>query len=430
MSFLDEDHERGVGEDIFDSYDEVTIDSDDDEQMSRVDPPNVNPSGTIQIIHDPLEGDQDETNAPTVTDYDFTDNIQNAPFTFGAANPPLFGKHYFKSGEKKWIQTMPDGKHFDYPKFQLNNSRELCYKFNKGLCGNYQHCSWNNTKEMCYFTINKDLIVDFINKVSEELIQNDFKSKEILREGEYFISDIVNYNVFTERPDEKIIMSSNTNLNKILSVVFGKDNIPRIGKRRYKLQSLQDYNQLNINNPLKDMTNWFVQPIIENNNTIFRAFANSYYWLLHPLNDKLIRNLKYYSVLQTSLSNKYKATVVEWLFDRQNQKEIEDNLLPYIKYGKINEFIIKLNVSIHTNTNCLIELYVLSKLNNIQIYVYNENYNVIYVFHPTQGFIYDHNKTQSSFDKSQFKSKRTIYLRFLYITKNIFPDRIECLYPK
>jgi hypothetical protein len=71
--------------------------------------------------------------------------------------------------------------------------------------------------------VKQDLLIDYINQATEEFIQNELKAHEILQKGEYFVSDIVNYNVFTERPGERIIMTSNTNLNKILSEIFGKE---------------------------------------------------------------------------------------------------------------------------------------------------------------------------------------------------------------
>ena len=110
---------------------------------------------------------------------------------------------------------------------------------------------------MCMLTIKQDMLVEYINKVTEEFINNELKAHEILRKDNYFVSDIVNYNVFTERPDEKIIMTSNTNLNKILYEIFGKENIPKIGKRANKLETIQNYDQLNASNPMRDINIWY-----------------------------------------------------------------------------------------------------------------------------------------------------------------------------
>lgn len=317
-------------------------------------------------------------------------------------------------------------KKIDYPSVIIKNNRELCYNNeNKTACNTNAHCNWSNSKNICVLSMNQYLLVDCINKVAEEFIQDELKAHEILRKGEYFVSDIVDYNVFTERPGEKIVMSSNTNINKILSEIFGKENIPKIGKRRSKLETMQNYEQLNLENPLRKIKTDYVQTIIENNNTIFRAFANAYFWLLHPYNDISYRNLGYYSNLQTSLANYYKSQVVDWLNNKENEEELK-KLMPYIKYGKVFDFTVKLNIDVATLTNCLIELYVLSKLYETIVQVSDEN-KIIYVIHPSDGIVYDHAKSKDSFKSDTYASqvKKTINLKFYYISKNIYPDKIE-----
>ena len=370
---------------------------------------------------------------PDVVEFDYTEEIPplNTPFTFTKNEAPNIENVNFPINEKNWLYILPESRKIDYPSFILRNNRELCYNSNnKESCSINQHCNWINSKNMCMLSVKQDLLVDFINRVAEEFIQNELKAHEILRKGEYFVSDIVNYNVFTERPGERIIMTSNTNLNKILSEIFGKENIPRIGKRRSKLESMQNYDQLNIDHPMRDVNNWYVQNIIENNNTIFRAFTNAYYWLLHPYNDPIVRNLGYYSALQTILSNIYKSQVIDWLLSPENNNDIR-TLLAYIKSGKVIDFTTKLSMDVQTLTNCLVELFIMSKINETIIYVNDENYNIIYAFHPTLGFLYNYKKQKQPFDISAYQNfKKVINLRFHYISKNISPDKIEVMYPK
>lgn len=374
---------------------------------------------------------RDSATTPDTVEYDYSEPIPPAttPYEFSKNEPPIIQNVHFPPEEKHWLYLLPDSKQIDYPSFILKNNRELCYSNNtKDACVTNQHCNWINSKNMCMLGIKKDLLVDFINKVAEEFVQNELKAQEILRKGDYFVSDIVNYNVFTERPGERIIMSSNTNINKILSEIFGKENIPRIGKRRNKIEAMQNYTQLNMDNPLKDINNWYLQNIIENNNTIFRAFANVYYWLTHPYNDPSVRNLGYYSALQTNLSNIYKSQVVDWLLSPESNTA---PIIPYIKYGKLTEFATKLATDVYTLTSCIVELYVLSIINETIIYVNDENYNIIYVLHPTNGIVYDHRKARTSFDTSKYRNfKKIVDLRFHYISKNISPDKIEAMYPK
>ena len=375
---------------------------------------------------------RDTLATPDTTEFDYSNAVPViTPPEFTKNEAPTLPRMHFPPEEKTWIQIVPDSRNIDYPAFVLKNNRDMCYNnATKEACNVNQHCNWVNSKNMCMISVKQNMLVDYINKIAEEFIQNELKAQEILKKGEYFVSDIVSYNVFTERPGEKIIMSSNTNLNKILSEVFGKDNIPRIGRRRNKLEAMQNYDQLNLDNPMKDIENWYIQNIIENNNTIFRAFANAYYWLVHPYNNANIRNLGYYSALQTNLANIYKSQVVDWLLSSENSEYIP-KILPYIKYGKLVEFATKLSVDVYTLTNCLVELYVMSRINETIIYVNNENYDIIYAFHPSQGFIYDYKKSKQPFDISKYHNfKKVTNLRFHYISKNISPDKIEVMYPK
>ena len=342
-------------------------------------------------------------------------------------NPPNMPNINFPITEKKWIHVVPE-KNIDYTKFVVQNNRELCYNYtDKKSCSNMQYCQWNNSKNYCLFTVPRNILIDFVNQVTEEFAQNEFKSKEILRKEGYFVSDIVNYNVYTERPGEKVIISSNSNLDNILTEIFGKENIPTIGKRKAKLNEVTNYTQLNMSNPIRIFGEWYVQTIIPNNNTIFRAFANSYYWILHPYSEVIIRNLGYYSPLQTNLSNIYKSKVIDWL--RSNK--LDSKLISYVKYNDMEDFIINLRTSIFTLTNCIIELAILAKLNQVMIYVYDDNYKIIYVFHPKKNLVYDKFKLDSEFDNSKFASfKEKIHLQFTYSSGNLSPTKINSLYPR
>lgn len=361
---------------------------------------------------------RDDT-VPPVSTYDFIKN-----------DPPVMDFINFPPDEKTWIHVAPNNKKIDYPAYVLKNHRELCYSNDtREKCANSQHCNWINSKNMCMLTVKQDMLVDYINQVAEEFIQNELKAQEILRKGDYFVSDIVNYNVFTERPGERIIMVSNTNLNKILSEIFGKDNIPKIGKRRNKPGEMQDYEQLNIDNPIVDANNWYLQNIIENNNTYYRAFANVYFWLMHPYNDINYRNLGYYSGLQTNLSNIYKSQIIDWLSDPVNITEI-DGLAKYMYTNKLTDYIAKLGNDVRTLTPGIVEFYILSKIYESIIYINDDNFNIIYAIHPSQGVIFDHTENYD-FDISKYTNfAKVVNLRYQYSSRNIFPDRVEAMYPK
>lgn len=333
--------------------------------------------------------------------------------------------------EKYWIKT--SNKKFDYPSFVLKNNRELCYSYNsKDMCNTQQHCSWNGSRDICLLNVAEDLVINYINQVSEELLQNELKAQEIFRRDKYFVSDIVNYSVFTERPGEKIILSTNVNLGQILGDIFGKENIPRIGRRKNKIESMQNYDQLNYEHPMKESSTYYSQQIIENNNSVYRAFANGYYWLLHPFADSVVRNLGYYSSLQTKLSSQYKSEVIDWittLLEPENANYLSQ-IKSYFKYQNLTDNIVRMSNDVQTLTNCVIELFVLSKLYETIIYVYDDNMTIIYMIHPTDGIVYDKN-TNTELNNSKYTSyTKVINMKFYFFTKNIYPDKIESIYFK
>lgn len=328
----------------------------------------------------------------------------------------------------KWINVTDTNKQIDYPKITLDNNREICSYFGQPQCKNYHYCCWKNNS--CLFGLKENLIVRFVNKVTEELIQADANYYEIMHLKGYSVQDIRNKNIYSERVGEKVIVSTGANLEKLFSGIFGKDNIPKIGKRRDLVSFYQDYDALNKENKYKSIPGWYVQNIIDNNNTIFRAFANCYYWLMHPYNDPEYRNIGYYSSLQTELANIYKSQTIDWLMLPENNEHIE-TIIEWIKYGKFETFVIKLSQEIGTVTNCIVELFVLSKIYETIVFVHNKNYELIMVFHPSDGYIYRNNDIIDAIDVQKYDSyKKTVHIKFNYGTNSNIPERIEVLYKK
>jgi len=221
--------------------------------------------------------------------------------------------------------------------YQINNNRDTCaIHGSKDVCNSSIHCHWSHNT--CYLSLTKDILITFVNKVSEELASGDLKAQEILKVSTYFVSDIVDYNRFTERPAQKIINSSNNNLKKILGELFGRDNIPKIGKRRISKNQVINYQQMNIDNPIKDMRDFYIQNIIENNLSIFRSYVNGFYWIKYPFYDPDSRNLGYYSDIQTALSNYFRSLIIDWLLDKKKKNSVVE-LSKYIDSNKKNNII-------------------------------------------------------------------------------------------
>lgn len=320
-----------------------------------------------------------------------------------------------------WITSMPM-KPIDYGSIKLLNNRELCTIKTKETCELNGICK--ATGNGCVLGVREDYLIDFINKATNELFQNGLNACEILKQGNCFISNVVNQNVFVERNDEMVVSGSSLVLNKIMSEIFGKERIPKIGKQTPFTQ--YDYDQLNIDNPLKHYEQWIYQNVVPNNITIFRAFANCLFWSLHPHNNTAYRNLGYYSNVQTDLANYYKSQVVDWLMSKKGHS-IEQSVTQYASAMKIYDYAIKLSTDTSTFTECIIELVVLSKLYDIPIDVYNDNYKVIYAINPVDGVVYDSGRNIGT---KKDNSNKSISIKFTYISNKTTPDIIESMYKR
>ncbi|AYV81264.1 MAG: early transcription factor VETF large subunit [Harvfovirus sp.] len=317
--------------------------------------------------------------------------------------------------------------------YQVNNDRNVCEILPKDTCSTNPHCHW--THSGCLLSLTNDMIITFVNKISEELGSNDLKALELLKIGNYFVSDIVDYNRFTERQGQKIIRSSSNTIKKVLNDLFGRENIPKIGKRRGAKGLEVNYQQMNIDNPLKDMRDMYVQHIIDNNLSIFRAYVNGYYWLKHPYYNIESRNLGFYSPTQTELANYFRSLVIDWLQDKKYAKLIETELFKYMDHKRsskdpINDFIIKIGTDVHTLTNCIIELYALNKIQHIPIIVYDENNQVIYILDNGLKYHFKDNRSMTRTEISDYAQQQpTIQIRFSFSSQqSTVPNEIEILY--
>ena len=276
-----------------------------------------------------------------------------------------------------------------YDNYKLNNYRKLCnYNENKDVCNNNNHCSWNNNK--CYLKINEIQLIKIINKVSDELVINKLKSNEILNIDNYFISDIINPMNFIYRNEQKIIKSNNNNMKKIFSDIFGSNSIPIIGKRKINKKLINNI----INEfPLEIIGTKKYQKIIYNN-VIYRTYSNSYFWNNTLLNIDEHKNLGYYSILQTDLSNYFKSLVIEWINYKSNYYIIIKNL---VMLNLNKNFLYEYKTYLTENTGnykiFIIDLYILFIINKIPLIIYDNYDNIIVVF--DNEFIYIENYTDN-----------------------------------
>lgn len=332
--------------------------------------------------------------------------------------------------KSRYLRVYPDSKEIDYTRFKVDNNRKNCYIQPKDECQEKLYCHWSGASQSCGLALRRETVIDFVNRVAEEFEQNSYRAMEILEINDYFVSDIVDRNVFKERPGEKIITYNNNNLKRILADIFGMDSVPVVAKRRNRVDIIQDFDQLNIDHPLRSVGSWLVQEIIDNNNTIFRAFSNAYYWLLHPYNSEKMRNLGYYSANQGTYADIYKSEVVDYLL---KMSPVESKaIIDYVRSRDLSKLVRTIADNFTNLTSGLVELYCLSKINEVIIKIYNDKYILIYLFHPTDGIVYDHTRDGQTIDKNilaQYsKFAKHIHLRFQYIFRNVYPDKVDAMY--
>ena len=113
--------------------------------------------------------------------------------------------------------------------YDITNKRNICnIHTNKDDCNKNMHCKFVSNK--CLFNISIDKTISFVSKVIDELLSDEMKSKEILKQDNYFITDIVDNENYIIRDNEKIIKSNNPDIEKILNQYLG--NIPYVKNRK------------------------------------------------------------------------------------------------------------------------------------------------------------------------------------------------------
>jgi hypothetical protein len=323
----------------------------------------------------------------------------------------------------------------DLTSYEINNNRDVCdLHKSKDQCVDNPHCHW--AYDECHFAINQKNIIKFINKISEELVENDHKTAEILQKEGYYVSDIADYNNYKERSGQKIIKSVNNTINKVLTDLFGQGNMPIVGKRRFQKTNQSDVIELNVNHPIDNMGEYYIQKIIENNLSILRAYSNCYVWIKYAYYDIESKNLGYYSNLQTDMANYFMGNIIDWLTNKNNKSKIITDLNNYLETRKkkfIIDFINKITKDLSTNTVGIIEYYVLNQIYKIPVIIYDKTSKIIFII--DDGIIYDESKDNISDKKyNQYKNntnfKNYIHIRYIELSASLVPSSIEVLYFK
>jgi hypothetical protein len=274
--------------------------------------------------------------------------------------------------------------------------------------------------------------------MSNELVEQEIKAYEILKEKKYFVTDIVDYNNFTEKPGQRIIKSTNTNLQKILTDIFGKEHVPKIGRRYLNKKTEIDLQTLILENPLKDIKDAYIQNIISYNYSILRAYTNGYYWIKHELYTVDTRNLGYYSELQNEIINLFRSIIIDWLnipdnidylinLDSKTKSIINNPILFMDKDSNkqliINNYIVKLMENNIENNLGLFELFILKQIHQISI--------VILINGILKYFISDAiREINEKTSENKYNKSKYICINLDISEKSLYPNIVEVIYWK
>ena len=314
--------------------------------------------------------------------------------------------------------------------YSISNVREYCsVNRSKDKCDMNLHCAFVNNN--CIFVLYKNDMMANINRLVEELVMDGIKFKEIVMEDNYYVSDIVDYTQFSDRKNQKIIKTSNFNIKKIMADLFGKDSIPKLGRRTTSKNEIMVVENIP---EMIELGKQMIQEIVSNKNSVIRAYVNSYYWLHNTLYDKETRNLGYESEMQDRLTNLFKANMIDYVANNTNNEEFKKaihKLFPNFELDKemLNKNIFKSAISAfrknNFNTDGLFELLVLSYMFPYPIVVF-DNFNAVkYIF--SSGMVNVNDKTTQKYLQSSEQSK-TIFLKFDYEGVNKIPKKIYSIY--
>jgi hypothetical protein len=327
--------------------------------------------------------------------------------------------------------------------YTVNNQRYICSNLDEHDCQKNLHCKYIvdtkvSKKPKCSFVLTKTNLYEFIKRLSSEICENEVKALEVLKEKKYFVSDIVDLNNFTEKPGQKIIKSTNTNLQKILVDIFGKEHVPKIGRRYLSKKIEVDLQTLQLENPLKDIKNAYSQNIIPYNYSIIRAYVNGYYWIKHKLYTVYARNLGFYSEIQNELINLFRSQIIDWLnipdninsftsIDKTTKKILNNTIINSLEEDVnikliINKYIVKLMEKNIEDNLGLFELYLLNILHNIPI-IYIINGKPTYHINNKIKII-----NTDNFDEELYKS--SIIIGIDMNLQSFYPSIIESIYYK
>jgi hypothetical protein len=332
---------------------------------------------------------------------------------------PSMGPNIFLGGNRQLggelihtIKKIPD-----LHNYSSKNIIETCEVMNdEKKCSTNKMCVFKGNE--CKMGLTKDYIIVYVNKLTDEILADEFKYFELINKDKYTISDVNDYYNFTNRNKQKIIKSNSVNVDKILSEIYGEDNVPILGKKRFK--KLEDNI---IEHPAEEFKDKIIQ-LVDFNDGIYRAISNNFYWLENKLFDNDIRNLGYYSNLQTNIMNYIKSILIDYLRRESNRLE----LIEYFNSLNINvkkdvlDYKEKLIKNLQLSDEYMIELLIINKILNIPIVIYNDYENIIAIYDGDVKYQQKYNIGNDKIIERYKEKKDNINIKFEFAMKNLISN--------
>jgi hypothetical protein len=208
------------------------------------------------------------------------------------------------------------------------------------------------------------MLVQFIERLSNEIFFNVIERQELLRKNTYTVQDIYKYDYFTTKENEKLIKTSNLTLDRILKEIYGENNVPIIGKKKL----LKTIVENEVHPPKIFGKN--IEQYVKKENGVYRSIVNGFYWIKNKLLDTEYRNLGYECLLQNDIINLLKGKIINWLINENNKQK----LYSFFDIKNISNFEEKLvaNEALDKDNMYKYELYILANITNTNIIVYNQ----------------------------------------------------------
>ena len=101
-------------------------------------------------------------------------------------------------------------------------------------------------------------------------------------------------------------------------------------------------------------------------------------WIINNFSEIQYRNLGYYSVIQTELSNLFKSYIYDWIILEQNQEILKKELNKHMKID-IAEYKTKLFLQKEYYYLGIIDLFILNQYHNIPVMCYDKYDNIFLI---------------------------------------------------